>query len=47
MVEQTLSRRCGTCGNYDLDKHYCKLFHKKLPEDAYCEVEENIVFFIT
>ncbi|MBD3210967.1 MAG: hypothetical protein GF311_00015 [Candidatus Lokiarchaeota archaeon] len=47
MYEQKLSRKCGSCGNYDSNKHKCNFFHKKLPESAYCVVEEKTVFFIT
>jgi hypothetical protein len=39
-------RVCGECGNYDVTKHKCTLFKRKLAPSYYCEVDGNTVYFL-
>ncbi|MBD3202591.1 MAG: hypothetical protein GF316_21440 [Candidatus Lokiarchaeota archaeon] len=47
MYEPTISRTCGTCCHYNLNKQKCNFYHKKLPATAFCVIEEDTAFFIT
>ncbi|MBD3197025.1 MAG: hypothetical protein GF317_18370 [Candidatus Lokiarchaeota archaeon] len=47
MNDPITNRTCGTCCNYNLKKQKCDFYHKRLPNTAYCVIEEDTAFFIT